>query len=798
MKYQRFLVALFIPVTLFFGCSGPDEKKAKFFEKGQTLFAQKDYVKAALEFKNAIQIDPKYAEAYLMLGKVGLAEKDPVNAYKYYLQAVELAPDCWEAHLGIARIMLGARQPDQAMEKADLVLAQQPENREALLLKGAVWVAKKEFGQAVSQLEALMKKGGTSPDAVLLLATAYLNQGELSAAEETLGKGAVANPESVAIRVALAERARLRNRIGSSLEWINEARRIEPGNEQLIFLLARVNWEDGRLDEAGKILDNFTADPKGEGDARYLGTAQFCLAMKDADRAEKYLRKGLERHPDSLKLRLALADLAANSGNRREEAVALLRECVALGEKRGAPEAVQAHNGLARIFLGRNDPAGAEEQVSAVLKDNPANVDAHFIKGRILLGRRQGSEAVAEFRAVIQEDPKSVPARLGLSEAHLLNGEVNLARDVLEKGVKDLPEAEELKLALARFYARSGNRSGAEGLYRALLEKKPEADGVRAELGDLLAAGGEDARAEEIYRGLIEELPRSPLGYMKLAVFYQERGKLPQSVAVLEQGTASVPDSDLLAGSLLRSYLQQKKTGKAEQWARERLRLNPAGAFNHNLLGEALLAKKDRGCAEASFRQAIEAAPKWPLPWRNLVGSRLAAKDIDGAIAGLRGALAANPDNIEFSRLLGQILVRENRHGEAVRVYREVLDRHPDSGEVANDLAYLLVMQAARNEEFAEAQIWAEKANNLRPGDPAVMDTLGWLHFRKGEFQRAADLLQKAQEKAGQVAVINFHLGMALHRLGQNDRARVFLEKSLTAADGFEGRKEAEEVLGRM
>jgi hypothetical protein len=50
-------------------CGSPEEKKAKFFKKGQALYEKGDYVKARLEFMNAIQIDRKFGEATLATGK---------------------------------------------------------------------------------------------------------------------------------------------------------------------------------------------------------------------------------------------------------------------------------------------------------------------------------------------------------------------------------------------------------------------------------------------------------------------------------------------------------------------------------------------------------------------------------------------------------------------------------------------------------------------------------------------------------------------------------------------------------
>jgi Tfp pilus assembly protein PilF len=63
---------MFLMVAILAACGGPEEKKLKFYNKGKELYEKGDYVKAKLEFKNAVQIDPKYVDAYYMLGIIAL------------------------------------------------------------------------------------------------------------------------------------------------------------------------------------------------------------------------------------------------------------------------------------------------------------------------------------------------------------------------------------------------------------------------------------------------------------------------------------------------------------------------------------------------------------------------------------------------------------------------------------------------------------------------------------------------------------------------------------------------------
>jgi TolA-binding protein len=73
-------MALVLTVAILYACGGPEGKKIKFYNKGKALYDKGNYVKAKLEFKNAVQIDTKYADAYYMLGMVALKSGDPAGA----------------------------------------------------------------------------------------------------------------------------------------------------------------------------------------------------------------------------------------------------------------------------------------------------------------------------------------------------------------------------------------------------------------------------------------------------------------------------------------------------------------------------------------------------------------------------------------------------------------------------------------------------------------------------------------------------------------------------------------------
>ncbi|MCK5544083.1 MAG: tetratricopeptide repeat protein, partial [Desulfobulbaceae bacterium] len=89
MKFRRFMgyCAIFA-VALVAACTSQEESKMKFFNKGKALYEKGEYVKAILEFKNAVQIDPEFAKAYYELGQCEYRLKNFKRAFGYANKAV--------------------------------------------------------------------------------------------------------------------------------------------------------------------------------------------------------------------------------------------------------------------------------------------------------------------------------------------------------------------------------------------------------------------------------------------------------------------------------------------------------------------------------------------------------------------------------------------------------------------------------------------------------------------------------------------------------------------------------------
>src|SRR5271157_5634415 len=105
------LMAVFLIVAT--GCKGnPEKAKTKYLESGLSYVDKKQYDAAVIQFKKALQVDPKYAEAHYQLGLAylhqGNDKQHVVSGYQELHQATELDPNNLKAKLAMGNLLFGA------------------------------------------------------------------------------------------------------------------------------------------------------------------------------------------------------------------------------------------------------------------------------------------------------------------------------------------------------------------------------------------------------------------------------------------------------------------------------------------------------------------------------------------------------------------------------------------------------------------------------------------------------------------------------------------------------------------
>ncbi len=187
--------------------------------------------------------------------------------------------------------------------------------------------------------------------------------------------------------------------------------------------------------------------------------------------------------------------------------------------------------------------------------------------------------------------------------------------------------------------------------------------------------------------------------------------------------------------------------------------------------------------------------PDFMRPYYALAGIYLKAKQADKAIAQYQAVLDKNPQQPGPHMLLGTIYDMQKRFDLSEKHYREALNINPEFAPAANNLAYLLV---EKGENLDEALSFARKAKEKLSDDPSVMDTLGWVYYKKGLYDNAINEFSDSLEKIPDNAIVHYHLGLAYYKKGNRDSARAALEKSLSLDEKYDGADKARQILSEL
>jgi tetratricopeptide (TPR) repeat protein len=153
-------------------------------------------------------------------------------------------------------------------------------------------------------------------------------------------------------------------------------------------------------------------------------------------------------------------------------------------------------------------------------------------------------------------------------------------------------------------------------------------------------------------------------------------------------------------------------------------------------------------------------------------------RDANRSLEAIKRLEAANvrlPDNIEIKYELGMLYERNQRLNDTERLLREVIALDPGHAHSYNALGYSF---ADRNQRLPEALKLITRALEISPNDPFIMDSMGWIKFRLGDYAAAVQYLEKAYRVRPE-ADIAAHLGEVLWVAGQPEAAKEYLKKGL-------------------
>lgn len=265
---------------------------------------------------------------------------------------------------------------------------------------------------------------------------------------------------------------------------------------------------------------------------------------------------------------------------------------------------------------------------------------------------------------------------------------------------------------------------------------------------------------------------------------------LEAMTVLLAQPAAKITPQEGLAEALFASaelLLQSEPNAARMQiataYAQTAIHVNPQLTVARAFVGSAFTARGRLDEANAVL-SAIPKGEPGALEARMQVAGNLAQMDrSEEALALLRDILKDRPTWADAHIAIGDLLRREERFAEAVSEYSSALKLRPANAEENWAIYYTRGISYERTKDWNNAEKDFKKALEIKPGEPSVLNYLGYSYLDRGvNLKEARRLIELAYTKRPDDGYIIDSLGWMLYTLGEYDKAVVHLEKAVEAA----------------
>ena len=794
-KLMKLLTASIMVVVLS-SCGGAEDRKVKYLEKGKIYLEEQNFEKAKIEFKNVLQIDPKFADAYFYMGQFEEKKKELGKALGNYKKAIELNPEYVEAKVKLARIYVIAGTKD-FIESAKKLLAEVGKDHsndpDVKLTLATIEYKTGEKEKAKKILEKVVRENKNLTEGISLLVSIYLFEKDESSAIKILKKGVVDNPDSVYLRVSLSKLLAKNKNFVEAERHLKEAIKIKPEKFPLQATLSSFYASTDQLDKAEAVLRK-SIKQDDEDIKRYLILFEFLSTRVSLKSAEDELNLSIQNKPELYDLKFAQVGFYKKT-NKRKEAKEVLKGIIQ--DKSYELEGVKARNQLANMLLEEGDLLGAKKYVDEVMAEYPNNNDSLLILSKLALANLDAITAINSLRTVVKNDPKNAEASLLLAQAQELNNESSLAEDVLKRAIESNPANVKVHINYARYLGSKGRtKEAVETVDRALTYFKNDFDLLEMKL-KIAASEKNDSEVLSLLN-LMEQTDSSKasVNLMKGKYLLSKRdakGALEQ----FEKAYSKSQDKFESLQEMVKTYLAMDKPEKAIERLQLILSKSPNDPIANLILGQVFLLQKKIPEAREKFIKSSNAAKEWFPPYSNLALTYLSGevRNYDKAIAVYKDAESKLRNKVPVQMQVATIYETQKKYSLAMKVYQDILSANPNNKLAANNYASLL-LDFGNTSDVVRALELVKGFKKLK--QPAFLDTLAWAYVKTGDVDKAVVILKSVVEKSPKVAVFRYHLGAALFELGDKSAAKSHLKIAVDSKQDFTGKEKAKELLDKL
>ncbi|HEV3206967.1 MAG TPA: tetratricopeptide repeat protein [Terriglobales bacterium] len=466
----------------------PDRSPARsHFSSAQKALAAGDSVTAVEELQQAIQADPKFAEAYLLLGLTEFRRGETEKSIQHYQQSLKLEPHSYSGRYNLALAYLREHRLEDGRAQLEQAVKLDPIQADAAYDLGIVLLEQGKPSAALTHLTRARRLNPRRPDVAFNIVRAELEAGHVSEARIEAQTAAQHFGQDFQWSAAVGQLFLKNAAPGDAAVYLHTASLIRPDDLEIRRQLALAYLASGGTKQ---VLDAIS-DPKTSDDHYLRGSAYYLdHRFAEADRESEQALTLAPDNPQALVLRTRVLQRAGEQG----AALELARKAAALAPNWDEPFYLA---GISLYFIRRYSEAG--ENLARAAELNPKSARALFLEAAALVNQGKHDEAERCLRRAIALQPKN-------------------ARFHCHLGI---------------LLVRENRDAEAEPSFRSAIALAPNYALPHYELGKVLVRSKQWSAAAQELQQAVNHDPNLSAAYYQLARVYAKLGKTEKSERML-------------------------------------------------------------------------------------------------------------------------------------------------------------------------------------------------------------------------------------------------------------------------
>jgi cellulose synthase operon protein C len=722
-----------------------------------------------------------------LLGAVRVAQRDNAGAETAFRAALARDPEFAAAARELAQLYLAMRRTGDARKVYNDLLSKKANDVTGLLGLADIAITEGKWPEATDLINRARSIARNDPAPGLKLVSLYETRRDWNNARSVAAELATRFPRDVSVVEAQARTQMEAGDTNGAIFSYRLAHQLAPDSAQLlsryVALLNQAKYYREARDALREAVDR---DPRNAALKADLIRAEAEVDGLDVALAEAH---GFAKDdPDNIQYDLISAELYEKAG-RAVDAANLLEKAVA--ERPSDDNLIVA---FSHVLSRMGDFAKAEAVLTRRLESDPKSLVTGAALARLYMTTGRPNDAKRVYRDLLSQRPNDIATLVALADIAIAERNWLEAQGYITRAQGAAPNDPAPGLTLVNLYALREDWKGATATIADLAKKFPANFDVLDTQARVQLGSGDIASAVLTYKRAHDLAPNSQLALSRYLAVLNRAKKSREARAVLQAALDRDPRNASLKADMVRVEAEIGGLDAGLTQARSFAVRDPDSSL-YDLLSSELYEKSGRAPeAVALLERAVATRPSDNGLTIALSGLYRRTGDLARAEAVLNARLTTDPTDHAIRSALASFYLQQKRYDAAVPELTRLVAEHPSDPTALNNLAWLYQQQG----DLAKARELAERAFAIAPRAPSIDDTLGWILLAQGEADKALTYLSAANLSAPGNPDLQYHLAVALHRVGRSTDAQAMLETLLGSGASFTDRTEAERLLHEL